>query len=180
MSRKLIIFYSRTDTTRMLAGDLAKELGADMVAIQERKSRKGIKGYLSCLLDASRGMMTPIEPLSVDPSSYDLVLLGTPVWAGRPSCPMRRFLSDAAHTLPTTAYFCTYGGRGHETTFNEMCDLDGKPPLATLAVSRSEVQQADYTAKLDRFVAKLARAEHWREVIAPAQHAGHGETLNRH
>lgn len=168
MSRKLIIYYSRTNATRMLAGELVKELGADVVAIQERQARTGRTGFLRAMWDASRGVLPPIEPLHVDPSYYDLVLLGAPVWAGRAACPMRRLLCDAAHQLPPTAYFCTYGGRGWDTAFRDMSDLDGKAPVATLAVRRSELMQGRHTVQLDRFLAKLAIAERWREVIAPA------------
>lgn len=171
MSRKLIICYSRSGATRRLATELAKELGADMVAIHERRPRTGIFGFLRSLRDASRGTLPTIEPLYVDPSHYDLVLLGTPVWAGRAACPMRRFLCDAAHTLPATAYFCTYGGRGYETAFRDMCDLDGKPPVATLAVQRSDLLRDLHTSKLDRFLAKLALGERWRDVLTPAEHA---------
>lgn len=171
MSRKLIIYYSRSNATRTLAGELVKELGADVVALQEQRSREGVAGYVRSLWDASRGMLPPVDPLYVDPANYDIVLLGTPVWAGRAACPMRRFLSDAAHRLPPTAYFCTYGGRGYETTFSDMCKLDGKAPLATLAVQRSDLLHKRYTTQLDRFMAKLAIADRWREIIAPANHS---------
>lgn len=171
MSRKLIIYYSRSNATRTLAGELVKHLGADVVALQEQRSRAGVAGYMRSLWDASRGVLPQIDPLYVDPCSYDLILLGTPVWAGRAACPMRRFLCDAAHRLPPTAYFCTYGGRGYETTFSDMSSLDGKAPVATLAVRRSELLQGHYTAKLDRFMAKLSIAERWREIIAPASHS---------
>lgn len=168
MGRKLIIYYSRTNATRTLAGELVKELDADVVAIQPKA---GHVGLLRALWDASRGMLPPIEPLCVDLSRYDLLLLGAPVWAGRAACPMRRFLCDAAHQLPSTAYFCTYGGRGYDTAFQDMSALDGKAPVATLAVRRKELLQGRHTEQLDRFLAKLALAERWREVIAPAHHS---------
>jgi len=171
MSRKLIIYYSRTRATRTLAGELVKELGADVVAIQERQPCTGWSGYMRALWNASRGVLPPIEPLCIDPSHYDLILLGTPVWAGRAACPMRRFLCDAAHQLPPTAYFCTYGGRGYDTAFHDMSDLDGKAPVATLAVRRSDLVHDHYAVQLNRFVAKLSIAERWREVLAPADHA---------
>jgi len=168
MSRKLIIYYSRTNATRTLAGELVKELGADVVAIRERQPHTGLSGYMRALWNASRGSLPPIEPLCIDPSCYDLILLGTPVWAGRAACPMRRFLCDVAHQLPPTAYFCTYGGRGYDTAFEDMGHLDGQSPVATLAVRRSDLAQGHYVVQLNRFLAKLAMAERWREVIAPA------------
>lgn len=160
MSRTLIIYYSRSGATRTLAAELAKRAGADMVALEDRQSRRGAIGFLRALWDASRGVLPPIEPLHVDLSSYDLVLLGTPVWAGRACTLMRRFLCDAAHLLPVTAYFCTYGGRGYQAAFSDMSDLDGKHPIATLAVKRRHLLEGHYANKLDRFLEKLAPITH--------------------
>jgi hypothetical protein len=171
MSRKLIIYYSRSHATQKLAAELVKDLGADVVALQEQRSRAGMMGFMRSLWDASRSVLPPIAPLYIDPSHYDLILLGTPVWAGRAACPMRRFLCDAAHRLPPTAYFCTYGGRGYETTFRDMCALDGKAPIATLAIRRTDLLQGLHTEKLDRFVAKLNIAERWGEIVDPATHS---------
>jgi len=171
MSRKLIIYYSRSNATRTLAAELVQALGADVIALQEPRSRAGVAGFMRSLWDASRGVLPPIAPLHVDPSHYDLILLGTPVWAGRAACPMRRFLCDAAHRLPPTAYFCTYGGRGYDTAFSDMCTLDGKAPVATLAIRRAELLQGHYTEKLDRFVAKLNIAERWGEIVDPTPHS---------
>lgn len=42
MNRTLIIYYSRSGTTRALAAELAERLGADMAAIQEPRSRAGV------------------------------------------------------------------------------------------------------------------------------------------
>lgn len=168
MGRKLIIYFSRSGATRALAAELADELGADMMAIQEQQSRAGMRGYMRSLVQASRGVLPQIDPLDVDPADYDLVLLGTPVWAAHASCPMRRFLHDAAHALPATAYFCTYGGRGYKTAFEDMRNLTGKAPIATLAVRRSDLAHRRHPQKLDRFLAKLCYAERWREIVTPS------------
>lgn len=171
MSRKLIIYYSRSNATRRLANQLAEELGADLVAILDRQPRTGLQGYMRSLLEASRGRLPQIEPLHADPSRYELVLLGTPVWAAHAAAPMRRFLHDHARSLPLVAYFCTYGGRGDKTTFEDMCNLTGKAPVATLAVRRSELMHGRHTAQMDRFVANLSHAEHWQEFVTPPVHA---------
>ncbi len=171
MSRKLIIYFSRSGATRALAGELAEELDADLMALQESRSRAGIGGYVRSLLQASRGVLPPIDPLDVDLAEYDLILLGTPVWAAHASCPMRRFLHDAADALPATAYFCTYGGRGYKTAFEDMRSLTGKAPIATLAVRRSDLLHRRHLQKLDRFLAKLSYAERWRDLVTPAPYA---------
>ena len=160
MARILIVYYSRSNATRTLAAELAKELGSDMVAIQDRQPRAGTRGFLRSLWEASRSILPEIEPPHITLSSYDLVMLGTPVWAAHAACPMRRFLHNNAHLLPATAYFCTYGGRGYRTAFRDMRALTGKPPLATLAVRRHDLLHAHYANRLNRFMARLAPASH--------------------
>lgn len=158
MNRTLIIYYSRSGTTRALAAELAAKLGADMAAIQELRPRTGVSGFLRSMFETLRSTLPPIEPLHVDLSAYALVLLGTPVWVGRAASPVRRFLDGAASSLPLTAYFCTYDGSGYDTAFQDMARRHGKRPLATLAVRRRDMARARHADALEAFVARVAPA----------------------
>lgn len=171
MTRKLIIYYSRTGTTRMLATELAIKLDADVLPIEDTHSRRGAAGYMRSLFEAMRGTVPTIEPTRLDPSGYDLVLLGTPVWAGHLSSPMRRLLCDAGHSLRHVAFFCTYGGRGFDTAFGEMHELLGKAPIATLAVRQSDLIRHKHKKSVDRFLTRIANADRWNRGIEPAEHA---------
>jgi flavodoxin len=171
VTRKLIIYYSRTGTTRALAAELAIKLDADMLSIEDTRSRRGATGYLRSLFEVVRGTLPAIEPTNLDPSSYDLVLLGTPVWAGRPSSPMRRFLCDVGHSLHHVAFFCTYGGRGFDSAFGEMRELLGKAPIATLAVRQGNLIHHRHEKSVDRFLTKIANVDRWTRLIEPADHA---------
>lgn len=159
MSRNLIIYYSRSGATRAIADELATALNAETIPIEDTRPRHGAAGYMRSLMEAARGSLPAIEPVHIDASNYDLILLGTPVWAAHASSPMRRFLFDTGHALPATAYFCTYGGRGYESAFQDMQALTGTPPLATLAIRNGNVRQGHHQAQMDRFLAKLASAE---------------------
>lgn len=170
MNRTLIVYYSRSGTTRALAAELAARLGADMAAIQESRPRAGVGGFLRSMLEVLRGTLPPIEPMHVDLSAYALVVLGTPVWVGRAASPVRRFLQEAASTLPPTAYFCTYDGSGYDTAFQDMARRHGKRPLATLAVRRRDLAPARHADALEAFLARIAPANHR---AAPAEATAH-------
>jgi flavodoxin len=52
-------------------------------------------------------------PMAFDPAVYDLIVLGTPVWAGSPAPAMVSFLDKTTLTGKRTALFCCHaGGKG--------------------------------------------------------------------
>jgi len=97
---------------------------------------------------------TPIEPPRADLAAYDLVIVGTPIWAFTMASPVRTFLEGAAGQLRAVAFFCTEGGSGHERAFRAMEKLAGRKPVAELALNEKEVR-ADFSAKLKDFARAL-------------------------
>ena len=54
-----------------------------------------------------------LQPLSVDMNAYDLVVLGTPVWAGSPAPALVSFLDNVKINGKRIALFCSHrGGKG--------------------------------------------------------------------
>src|SRR3974390_2834355 len=111
-SRILVIYYSRTGTTREVARSLTAALQCDSEEIVEDGSRRGMLGYLRSLLGALRQSPARIAAAGKDPSSYDLIVIGTPVWAWSVSSPVRAYLIGNRARLPAVAFFCTLGGAG--------------------------------------------------------------------
>ena len=79
-----------------------------------------------------------ITPMNTDPASYDLVVVGTPVWAWSVSSPVRSYLAAYRGHLPDIAFFCTMGGRGSERAFEEMQAIAGKASRANYALTARE------------------------------------------
>jgi flavodoxin len=128
--KNLIVFYSRTGTTKKMAEKMAKILKADIDEIVDRKNRKGIIRWLLAGRDAMKKKTTEIT-FKKDPSKYSLVILGTPTWAGLPSPAIRTYLTK--NKFKKLAFFCTMGGKNHSKVFIEMESIS-KKPIATLAV----------------------------------------------
>lgn len=158
MSTILIVYYSRTGTTRQVARQLADKLGADTYAIQDARPRHGLFGYLQSALEAMRGALPDIKPSCMPLSQYDLVVLGTPVWMGHLASPMRRFLHDKARFIRQAAFFCTMGGEGADTVFGEMEKLVGQEPRAALALRNDDVKHHHCQAQVAAFAADIAHA----------------------
>ena len=169
-SRILVVYYSRTGTTRKVAAALAAKLGCDSEEIIEARSRSGMFGYLRSLIEARRQVPSHIAAAGKDPSSYDLIVIGTPVWAWSLSSPVRAYLLANKSRLPAVAFFCTLGGAGSDKAFGQMQELTGKPPAGCLSITASDVASAAYEPRVAAFAEALQRglAEQRKKTAANA------------
>ena len=79
--KSLVVYYSRTGKTKFVAETIAAELGSDIEEIVDLKNREGKIGWMSATQNASRGKETQIAPTKKAPNDYDLLIIGTLVWA---------------------------------------------------------------------------------------------------
>jgi len=86
-----VVFYTRFGHTRTLAHEIAHQLGAELREIKGTRE----PGYSAMALGAVFNSHFRIEPMDLDFSAFELVVLCTPIWAGKPACPTRTFLRDA-------------------------------------------------------------------------------------
>ena len=168
----LIVFYSRTGNTAALADEIRQSLelsGAqsDIARLQERlERRRGLIGFIRSGFEARLGHSTELKPLEHDPSHYDLVVIGTPVWAGSVSVPVRTFLEENRGRLKEVAFFLSHGGTAHRRTFRQMAELCMREPVGRLRVRDRELSRGTHRAELRAFAERLA------EVVARPPPAG--------
>jgi flavodoxin len=155
-SRALVVFYSRSGTTRKIAQALSEALKCDLEEITEPRPRTGFLGYVRSLLEARRKLPSIIAPKKRNVSSYDLVIIGTPVWAWSLSSPVRAYLMETASQLPEVAFFCTLGARGSESAFAQMTSIVGKKPRRVCAITQREALSGSHVERLTAFEKALA------------------------
>lgn len=158
MSKVLIVYYSRTGTTRKVAAELAAMGGWDLERVIDTRSREGLLGYLRAALDALFERHTELAPAQEDPATYDFVIVGTPVWNGTVSAPIRSWLSRYAGRLPPLAFFATEGGRGAQRAFAKMASIANVVPLATLELRQRDVERGALPPRLAPLVAAVRAA----------------------
>jgi menaquinone-dependent protoporphyrinogen IX oxidase len=134
--KTLVVFYSRTGKVRQVAQAIAEELHADVEEIADARNRRGPLGLLSAARDAVLRRTAQIEEPSHDPTAYDLVVVGTPVWAWSVSAPVRGYLVRERERLPQVAFFAVARGQAAGRTVRAMARLAGKEPLASLPLLR--------------------------------------------
>lgn len=153
--RILVVYYSRSGTTRKIAESLSEALKCDVEEIVEVTGRAGILGYLRSLVEAMQKRPSAIASGQRDPSFYDLIIIGTPVWAWSVSSPVRAYLIANKERLPQVAFFCTLGGAGSERAFGQMQCLVGRTPRAHCSFTAGEVTSGSYGLRLAAFVKAL-------------------------
>jgi flavodoxin len=154
--RTLVVYYSLTGHTRHVAERIADRCNADTEEIKDLNSRTGAWAMLSSGREALLRRPASIQPTRIDPGRYDLVVLGTPIWAWTMSSPMRAYIIQHAARLNRVAFFCTEGGIGGERAFAHMSALVGARPVATLEVTESDLKTGAEEDKLQRFIAAIA------------------------
>ena len=151
----LLVFYSRSGRTKKVAEAISEILKCDREEIFDIKSREGIVGFLSAGTDANLRRLTAIKEIKNNPSLYDLVIIGSPIWSSNISTPIRTYLSLYKDDFKEVAFFCTRLGSDAKKVFADMEGTCQKTPIALLALTSREVTRDQYMQKVKEFIKKL-------------------------
>jgi len=110
-----VIFYSNNGNCALVAEQIKTRMNADLLHVHAKNEKKRCRVGRFCAAFAMIFIhrRPAIEPLDFDLSDYDLIIVGTPVWAASPAPPMQTFLSQAGITGKKMALFVSHaGGQG--------------------------------------------------------------------
>ena len=109
--RSLVVYYSLEGNTRFVAGVLAQAVGADILELKVLAcAPRGFKKYFWGGRQVMAKEKPALAPLDRDPAAYDLIWIGTPVWAFSFSPAVRTFVSQTPLKDKKIALFCCSGG----------------------------------------------------------------------
>ena len=149
--KSLVVYYSRTNITKKLAERIASETNADIEEINPKVNYQGKIGYARGGKDAFTEKIIDLEALKYDPQDYDVVYLGTPVWAGKSSSPLFSYIKQNEGKFSNVKFFITAGGTGFDSTLKQLEDSTAKP-LSTLALTTKEVKKDEFEDRLADFL----------------------------
>ncbi|MDD1718519.1 MAG: ArsR family transcriptional regulator [Methanoregulaceae archaeon] len=111
-----IVLHSYSGITRGVAEKIRTACGGDLVEVKSRKEYSKISAYTIGCMRARRGEKDPIDPDVIDVTPYDLVVIGTPVWAFRATPAMNGAMAALKGCEGKSAViFATCGGSPGET-----------------------------------------------------------------
>ena len=85
MKKTLVMYYSYSGNTKKIATELAEKEACEIVEIKDIERPGKFKAYTSGCYAALKGIAWPIQPLGVNMAEYKLLILLSPVWAGKPT-----------------------------------------------------------------------------------------------
>ncbi len=112
--KSLVVYYSLTGKTRLVAQVIAEALNATLVEIEERRPIPMPFVYLSGGFAAITNRGTKINPTDVDLQQYERIFIGSPIWASRPTPAINSFIYQTNFEGRSVIPFFTMGGDNAE------------------------------------------------------------------
>jgi len=131
--KPLVVYYSLTGKTKLVAQAIAEALNATLLEITETKPRKpGPSIYAIGGLEAKMNKGSKINPIDVDLKQYETIFIGSPIWGSRPAPAINSFI--------------------YKTNFEGRSII----PFFTMAGDNSAKALANITAKIEKNQGKVA------------------------
>ncbi|MHA1611911.1 MAG: flavodoxin family protein [Promethearchaeota archaeon] len=111
-SKIAVVFYSLEGNTKFIAQTIQEQLGADLIEIKPIKeidnstSKKYMWGGRQAIMNEKPELL----PYKFDASNYEIIFIGTPIWAWHLSPPVNSFIDKNSLTGKKIAVFASCGG----------------------------------------------------------------------
>lgn len=155
----LVVYYSFEGNTELIGNTIASTVGADTLVLKPVNEIK-TKGFMKYVWGGSQvvmGKSPKLEPYEINPRDYDIIFIGTPVWAWTYTPPLNTFLKASNILHKKIALFTCHGGQNGKTFEKMKGALPGNQFIA----------QQDFFEPLFRNTDKnIEKAKQWaKEVI---------------
>jgi len=137
----LVVYYSLDGNTKLIAEAVAEAAQADTMELVLKNKKIKAGSFMKYFWGGRQVMMKEkpeLEPLEKDPADYDIIFIGTPVWAWNFTPAISSFISSTKISDKKIALFCCHGG-GMKNTFDNLAEaladnqiigkIDFKEPL---------------------------------------------------
>jgi flavodoxin len=155
--KKLVAYYSLSGNTKFVADQIAHHLGADLCEVIDKKHKKGKLIYLKGGFAAFREKQTEIES-SKSIQDYGLIVVGSPIWAGKISPAIRTFLTKNDFSEKQVAYFVTLGGDKAEKSLKNIKEtINPKSIVKELAITQALKNQQETEKQVAEWCSQLQK-----------------------
>jgi len=145
----LVTYYSLDGNTHYLAEGIAECLDADLLRLMPVKDIRNNKTkYLFGGRQAVTKKKPDLLPFDKNPEEYDMIIIGTPVWASTMTPAVRSFLSNSKFAGKKIGLFCCCrSNQGKAIThMNELLDendilgtIDSREPIKGVLDKKDQI-----------------------------------------
>ena len=115
--KKIVIYYSLTGNIKNAAAIIASQIGADLLELKIKNAPTSkFKMFYTAGKSATLNELLELDSYQFESNKYDVIIFGTPIWAGKSATAIRTFLSENDLSGKNIAVF-TCSGNGK----NEKC-----------------------------------------------------------
>ncbi len=143
-SRALVAYFTRSGNTRLVAGKVRRDLGADLFEIQPAQAYP--EDYEATVAQAERekqaGYEPPLKERVADIGAYGTVYLGFPIWGSTAPTIIKSFLSNHDLFGKDLVPLITHGGYGAGDSLAVLARLAPKSRLRTAFIIRMDQERA--------------------------------------
>lgn len=150
-----LVYYSLEGNTQYVAEQITAHLDVDIFKLRSVKAYP--KGTVSKYLWGGKSVMMgekpELEPYDFNPNNYDLILIGTPIWASSYAPPIKTFLAENNLSQKKIALFTCSAGGGSQKCMKQFQEaLPNCEILSTLdLVNPMKKKQAADIEKIKQF-----------------------------
>ena len=120
-----VIYYSLEGNTDFIAKKIAAKTKGDLIELVPEKAYP--RGKVSKFFWGGKSVVFGEKPklknAKIDIESYDRIFIGTPIWAGKFTPPIKTFLDTYKISGKDVVLFACHGGGGSDKCFAKMKDI---------------------------------------------------------
>lgn len=118
----LVVFFSLDGNTKFIAEKIAEKINADIIELKTSKKypKEGFWKYFWGGKSVIFGEKPKLTNNSIDLTRYEKIFIGTPVWAGSYTPPIKSFIEQYSLQGKQIALFACHGGGGAEKCFAKL------------------------------------------------------------
>jgi flavodoxin len=158
--KSLVVYYSLTGKTKLMAQAITEALNARLVEITEKKPRKlGPFIYLIGGFGAITNRTSKINPVDIGSNQYESIFIGSPIWASRPVPAVNSFICQTNFEGRDVIPFFTMGGNTSEKALANITakiENSGGNVTGSFAIKSYQVSDEEMIASAKEAVEKYS------------------------
>lgn len=115
----LVVYFSRMGYTKKIAYEEAEKQKADIIEIEVAEKTEGTSGFWWCGRYGMHKWNMPIRDIAIDISSYNTIIIVSPIWVFSISAPIREFCYKYSKDIKNVQYIFTHF---MDTSFENVAD----------------------------------------------------------
>lgn len=157
--KTIVVYFSLEGSSEYVTDKIAEFTKADTLRLEPVKDYP--RGNFSKFFWGGKSVVFGEKPklasYNFDAAKYDMIIIGTPVWAGSFTPPIKTFLSENDLSNKKVAFFACHSGGGAEKCFDKLKqEMPSCKVIATLDLIQPKVKQSEENiAKIKEFCNKL-------------------------